>query len=78
MICGELDLPEGASVVRAVAEYWVGFRSEGVVGMMSKGMRIGTGEKPLSHRHISPTYQPITPLVRNLVLVAQVHKYIKR
>ena len=29
VICGELDLPEGASVVRAVAGYWAGFRAEG-------------------------------------------------
>jgi len=29
-----------------------------VVGMMSKVMRSGTGEKPLRHGHISPTYQP--------------------
>ena len=29
-----------------------------VVGMMSKGMRSGTGEKSLRHGNISPTYQP--------------------
>ena len=34
-------------------------RSDGgrVVGMMSKGMRSGTGGKPLRYGNISPTYQ---------------------
>ena len=33
------------------------FDGGSVVGMMSKGMRSGTGEKPLRHGNISPTYQ---------------------
>ena len=55
-----LDIPGGASVVLDIPEgaSVVSFDGGRVVGMMSKGMRSGTGEKPLRHGHISPTYQP--------------------